>query len=148
MEWNIAHRKLSGIGTEFNFKNYPVCNILSFLYVTEYSQKHAQKIQLTVRTFAHYNWNLHLLCWKNTVQKGFQYVTEYSQKHAQKIQLTKHQKATIQQPPHKNSNPSLRPGQHPLGHLFVSRYQFSNPSVRKNWKPMFQTIRFCWNNMW
>ena len=71
MEWNIAHRKLSEIGTEFNFKNYPVRNILSFLYVTEYLQKHAQKSQLTIRTFAHYNWNLHghYFAEKNAVQK-------------------------------------------------------------------------------
>ena len=59
MPSGIADWKLSQIGTEFNFKNYPVPNILSFLYVTEYLQKHVQKIQLTVRTFAHYNWNLH-----------------------------------------------------------------------------------------
>ena len=95
MEWNIAHRKLSGIKTEFNFKNYPVRNILSFLYVKEYLQKHAQKIQLAVRTFAHHNWNLHGHYFaekKKAVPKGFLYVTEYSQKHAQKVQLTKQQK--------------------------------------------------------
>ena len=47
MEWNIARRNLSGIATEFNFKNYPIHNILSFLYVTDYLQKRGQKIQLT-----------------------------------------------------------------------------------------------------
>ena len=88
------------------------------------------------------------LCWKNAVQKGFLYVTKYSQNHAQKIQLTKEQKATIGQPPHKNSNLSLRQGQHPLGHLFVSRYQLVIPQSEKNWKPMLQTTRFCLNNMW
>ena len=62
--------------TEFNLKNYPVRNILSFLYVTEYSQKHVKKIQLTVRAFAQYNWNLHghYFDEKNAVQKGFLYV--------------------------------------------------------------------------
>ena len=76
-----SYRKLSGIGTEFNFKNYPVRSILSFF------------------TFAHYNWNLHdhYFTEKNSVQKGFLYVTEYSKK----IQLTKQQKATIEQPPTK-----------------------------------------------
>ena len=101
MEWNIAHQKLGGIGTEFNFKNYPVRNILIFLYVTECSQKHVQKIQLTIQTFAHYNWNLHChyFAEKIAVQKEFLYVAEYSQKHPQKIQLTKQQKAIIEQPP-------------------------------------------------
>ena len=31
MEWNLAHRNLSGIATESNFKNYPIRNIVSFL---------------------------------------------------------------------------------------------------------------------
>ena len=47
MERNIAHQNLSGIATEFNFTNYPIRNILSILHVTEYFQKHVQKIQLT-----------------------------------------------------------------------------------------------------
>ena len=46
MEWNIAHRNLIH-ATEFNFNNYPIRNILGFLYVTECSHKCVQKIQLT-----------------------------------------------------------------------------------------------------
>ena len=74
------------------------------------------------RTFVHYNWNLHghYFAETNAVQKVFLYITEYLQKHTQKIQLAKQQKSALDQPPHENSNPSLRPGQHPLVYLFGS----------------------------
>ena len=58
------------------------------------------------------------------LQLSFLHVTEYSQKHAQKILLTaKSDHRTT--PPPKKFNPSLRQGQHPLHHLFASRYQFT-----------------------
>ena len=82
------------------------------------------------------------------LQLSFLYVTENSQKHAQKIQLTKQQKVTIEQPHTQKFKSFFKAGQHPLGHFFVFRYQFSNPSVRKNWKSMLQTTWFCRNNMW
>ena len=49
---------------------------------------------------------------------SFLYVIECLQKHAQKIKLTKQQKPPTT--PHKNLNPSLRQGQHPLA-TFLSQ---------------------------